>query len=134
MAHQRREAKGTSTSGPSAPSDGATALAGSCCRADDESTEHEEEVRTVDASIALLVTVVWLVIAGALLQAPDALDDGWGRVHRLPAPTQATLWVVFLPWMSALWLWHRRLPFAVRALLVLVLAVATIAPTVLLLA
>lgn len=65
--------------------------------------------------ISALVT---LAFGYALITDPSRLTDAWMVVRSLPLVIQIALWLIFLPWMAALWAWSLPLDSWMRALIV----------------
>lgn len=55
-----------------------------------------------------------------LVTDPGRLNETWVWTRSLPLWVQAIVWLLFLPWMIALWIW--TLPWAMPIRLVLVVA------------
>ena len=68
--------------------------------------------------ISALVT---LAFGYALIADPSRLTDAWVWVRSLPLVVQIVLWLIFLPWMAALWVWTLPLTLWVRVLIVVVI-------------
>lgn len=65
-----------------------------------------------------LSTAATAAFAFYLLSDPTRLDDMWMWSRSLPLAVQAVVWLLFLPWMIALWIWSMPWAFAVRIVLV----------------
>ncbi|MHB1342452.1 MAG: hypothetical protein ACYC77_11110 [Coriobacteriia bacterium] len=61
------------------------------------------------------------VFAYYLITEPGRLTQLWAWVRSLPLIVQGVIWLLFLPWMIALWVW--TLPWALPVRLVLVAGV-----------
>ena len=66
-----------------------------------------------------LSTAATIAFAYYLFTNPSMLNDAWSWVRQLPLVIQLVMWLLFLPWMIALWIWVQ--PWAIFIRLVLVL-------------
>lgn len=73
-----------------------------------------------------VVLTLWAAFGALLVVAPGQLDDLWHATRGLWLPIQALAWLVFLPWVLALWIWQASWPLALRLVLVSGLGIATI--------
>jgi hypothetical protein len=64
--------------------------------------------------------VVSIAFGYYLLSDPGKLTEVWEWVRSLPLLVQGVIWLLFLPWMIALWVW--TLPWATWLRLTIVLA------------
>jgi hypothetical protein len=69
---------------------------------------------------------VWLAFGGALLLSREALDGAWHFFRHQSRVVQGLEAVLLLPWVVALAVWESRWALAVRVVLVVGLAWATI--------
>ena len=74
---------------------------------------------------AAFILVGWAVFAYLLLAAPGGLPAAWDRVRALPLLVQLLMWLLFLPWMVALWISQTSWAPALRVLLIAGLVLAT---------
>ena len=65
---------------------------------------------------------LWLGFAIALVRAPSRVDDAWRRLRSMPLPVQALVWLLLLPVVAGVWVWHTSWPHAARLALVACLA------------
>jgi hypothetical protein len=72
------------------------------------------------------VLVLWLAFGGALLLRREALDGAWHSFQQQPRVVQGLEAVLLLPWVVALAVWESKWALAVRVVLVVGLAWATI--------
>jgi hypothetical protein len=72
------------------------------------------------------VLVLWLVFGGALLLRREALDGAWHSFQHQPRVVQGLEAVLLLPWVVALAVWESKWALALRVVLVVGLAWATI--------
>jgi hypothetical protein len=73
------------------------------------------------ASSGILVAVfavLWAAFAIAVVRDRPALDRAWLRFRRWPLLAQGVAWLLFLPVVAGLWVWHRGWPAAARFLLI----------------
>jgi hypothetical protein len=78
------------------------------------------------ASTGLLFVVfalLWAAFGVAIVLSQGSLDSAWAWVRGLPLVLQGLAWLLLLPIMAALWVWQSSWPLAVRATLVVGLAV-----------
>jgi hypothetical protein len=76
--------------------------------------------------VFVAVVALWLAFAVTLIADPGRLDDLWGAIQGLWLPVRAVVWLVFLPWVGALWVWQWPWPLALRLLVVSGLGLATL--------
>ncbi|MDH4139528.1 MAG: hypothetical protein OEV43_03050 [Coriobacteriia bacterium] len=62
--------------------------------------------------------MVSAVFSYYLIADPGRLTEAWEWIRSLPLLAQVVLWLLFLPWMAALWVWN--MPWALGIRLVLV--------------
>lgn len=72
-----------------------------------------------------LSTAATAAFAYYLFTDPARLTDLWQWSRALPLVIQAVIWLLFLPWMIALWIWTSPLAFAIRIVLVVAMLVFT---------
>jgi hypothetical protein len=65
-----------------------------------------------------LSTVATLAFAYYLITNPSVLNDAWVWIRQLPLVVQLLAWLLFLPWMFALWVWTQPWAVAIRLVLV----------------
>jgi hypothetical protein len=66
-------------------------------------------------AIAMFV-LLWLGFALALIVNPGWLDQIWSWARALPLVARVIVWLVFLPVMTALWIWQAAWPAILRLL------------------
>lgn len=66
-----------------------------------------------------LSTAIGVAFAYYLFADPTRLTMVWEWTRSLPLLVQLVVWLLFLPWMAALWIW--TLPWAVPVKMVLVI-------------
>jgi len=69
----------------------------------------------------VLSFVISLAFGYYLLSDPGRLTEAWEWIRSLNIFVQGVVWLLFLPWMIALWIW--TLPWALPLRVVLVAAV-----------
>jgi hypothetical protein len=75
---------------------------------------------------AAFILAGWAVFLYLLLAAPGGLPAAWDWVRSLPLLLQLVMWLLFLPWMAALWISQTSWPLVLRVLLIAGLALATL--------
>ena len=73
------------------------------------------------ASSGILVAVfavMWAVFAVTMVRERPALDRAWLRFRRWPLLAQGLAWLLFLPVVAGLWVWHRGWPAVARCVLI----------------
>lgn len=68
-----------------------------------------------------LGAAVSAMFAYYLITDPGRLSEAWAWTRSLPWWAQGLIWLLFLPWMIALWVW--TLPWAMPVRLVLVIGI-----------
>lgn len=76
-------------------------------------------------SVAVVV-MLWVAFAVAVGAAPNALTQVWAFVDGLPLVAKMVVWVVGLPWMVGIAVWHGPGPDPVRLGLLAGLALASV--------
>lgn len=93
--------------------------------------DNATTARTAAASSTLLVSgimfgisaLVTLAFGCALIADPSRLVAAWVFARNLPLLVQIVLWLIFLPWMVALWVWSLPLATGVRVAIVVIILV-----------
>ncbi len=70
--------------------------------------------------------VLWLGFIAGLAVRPEMLNTTWLSLRGLPLIIQALVWLLALPVVLGLWIWQMSWPSAIRLILVLGLAWATL--------
>lgn len=73
----------------------------------------------VTVAFAIFIVIGWLVIAYLAFLTPGGLQGAWEAVRNLNIIIQILMWLLFLPWMIALWIFNTGLPLWVRLLIIL---------------
>jgi len=60
----------------------------------------------VSGAMFVVSVLATLAFGYALVADRSWLTRAWVRIRRLPLVVQGVLWLVFLPWMAALWAWR----------------------------
>jgi hypothetical protein len=69
--------------------------------------------------VFILFTALWIGFAWALISSQGSLDAAWQWIRGLPLILQGVVWLLFLPVVAGLWIWHTDWAFVVRLMLVL---------------
>jgi hypothetical protein len=72
--------------------------------------------------VFLLFTFLWLAFIAALLYRRETLSNLWQSIRSRHLLVQLALWLLFLPVMLGLWIWHTAWPLWLRLVLVAGLA------------
>lgn len=72
--------------------------------------------------LVLVYGFVWAAVGAGLLLSQTTVTEAWTVIGSQNLVVQAMLWLLFLPVMAGLWVWHTDWPVLVRALLVVGLA------------
>lgn len=79
------------------------------------------------APIAFVAFVVlWGAFAVALVFAQGSLDAAWDWIRSLPLMIQLVVWLLFLPVVAGLWVWHTDWSLILRVAAVAGLAIVTL--------
>lgn len=70
--------------------------------------------------------VAWAAFAYGVLASQGSLDAAWTWINGLPLLLRVVVWLLLLPVALGLWIWHADWALAVRLVLVLGLAIATL--------
>ncbi len=82
---------------------------------------------TVVSLIAFpLLALAWLGVVLLILRDPSHQETPWRVFRRLPLVVQAIAWVLALPVVLGIWIWHTRWPFVARVILVAGLALVSL--------
>lgn len=73
-----------------------------------------------------IVILLWLAYVGIWIFSSGLLSDTWRWIQALPTVWEVIVWIVFLPWVVSLWIWHSSWPLWARILVIIVIAIATI--------
>jgi hypothetical protein len=77
-------------------------------------------------SLGGVIWFVWMVgmwIGFFVLLFANQLDALWRWITQLPIVVEIVMWVAFLPWMLATWVWTGDWPALLRATLVAIFAI-----------
>jgi hypothetical protein len=69
--------------------------------------------------------VIWIVFALMWIFEPSALGGLYQGIHGLPLWLEVITWLVFLPWVFALWIWQTSLALWLRIALIFIVAMFT---------
>jgi len=72
----------------------------------------------VSAFMFALSVLVSLAFGYYLVTDPTRLADAWVTVRSLHFVFQIVLWLIFLPWMLALWVWSLPLAYGLKVVIV----------------
>jgi hypothetical protein len=72
------------------------------------------------------VPALWIAFAVLWIFTPSTLGHIQHWIASIPLAAEVILWIVFLPWVGSLWIWHSSLALWLRILLIVVIALATI--------
>jgi hypothetical protein len=64
----------------------------------------------------------WLAFGIALVRTPLLVDDAWRRLRSLPLLVQGLVWLLLLPVVAGVCVWHTSWPQAARLAIVACLA------------
>ena len=70
--------------------------------------------------------LLWIVFAVCLIFSQETLDSVWHWLGALPLVAQVILWVLFLPLVVGLWIWHADWPLWLRLILILMVAIGNV--------
>lgn len=79
------------------------------------------------APLAGVFLILWIAFAVALVFSPETLDSVWHWLGTVPLVGRVLLWVLFLPLVVGLWIWHADWPLWVRLILITMVAIGNIA-------
>jgi hypothetical protein len=81
----------------------------------------------VAAPLAFVVfLLLWAGFALGLLVSQGSLDSAWSWITSLPLILQAVVWLLLLPVVFGLWVWHTDWVLALRLVVIVGVAVATL--------
>lgn len=69
--------------------------------------------------VFLLFTALWVAFAYALIASQGSLDAAWRWITGQHLIVQGVVWLLFLPVVAGLWVWHTDWALLVRLVLVL---------------
>ena len=70
----------------------------------------------------IVMVGLWGAFVALAFSSPGTLNSIWHWAGGLALPFQIVVWVLFLPWMIGLLVWHTDWSFAARMAVILVLA------------
>jgi hypothetical protein len=82
--------------------------------------------RVFNVFVWLLFTLLWAGFVVVLLSSQSTLGDLWHATRDLPLVLQGVIWLLFLPLMAGLWVWHTTWPLLARLVLTASLALANV--------
>ena len=68
--------------------------------------------------VFVLFTALWVGFAWALIASQGSLDAAWSWIRSLPLILQGVVWLLFLPVVAGLWVWHTDWALVIRLVLV----------------
>ncbi|HEX6128469.1 MAG TPA: hypothetical protein VF071_05530 [Candidatus Limnocylindria bacterium] len=68
--------------------------------------------------VFVLFTALWVGFAWALIASQGSLEAAWQWIRGLPLILQGVVWLLFLPVVAGLWIWHTDWAVVVRLVLV----------------
>ena len=68
--------------------------------------------------LLLVFGALWIAFGVALVRRPARIDATWRHLRALPLVVQAIAWVLFLPVLAGIAIWHTGWPQLVRVVLV----------------
>jgi hypothetical protein len=72
------------------------------------------------------VPALWIAFAALWIFTPSTLGHIQHWIATIPLGFEVVLWIVFLPWVGSLWIWHSSLALWLRILIIVIIAFATI--------
>ncbi|MGI5939272.1 MAG: hypothetical protein ACOX8V_01005 [Thermoleophilia bacterium] len=75
---------------------------------------------------SFLVTLLWVAFAALWIFSQNTLNYVFDWIQGLSLVAEIIVWILFLPWVAALWIWHADWPFWLRLILIFGIALATI--------
>ena len=82
----------------------------------DSSSWSDAATRVLSIYAIVIFAILWVGFAVALVVNPEWLDLLWDWVRGLPLVVEIIVWVLLLPIMGGLWIWHSSWPVLVRVL------------------
>jgi hypothetical protein len=73
-----------------------------------------------------IVVGLWLAFGVTLLIDSGRVDALWDRLRDWPLVVEGVVWLLFLPWVVAIWVWQSGWPLVARLAVDAGLAVATL--------
>lgn len=70
----------------------------------------------------VIFAVLWAAFAVGLIASQGSIDAAWDWIRGLPLLLQGVVWLLFLPVVLGLWIWHTSWPLVLRMVLVIGLA------------
>lgn len=68
--------------------------------------------------VFLLFAALWVGFAYALIASQGSLNAAWDWITRQHVVVQGVVWLLFLPVVAGLWIWHTDWALVVRLVLV----------------
>ena len=82
--------------------------------------------RIINLAAFAVLTLLWLIFAIALVFNRELLASAWQTLRGWPLVMQVIVWLLTLPVTLGLWIWQTAWPLALRLVLILGLAWATV--------
>jgi hypothetical protein len=73
----------------------------------------------------LIFAALWLAVIAGLLLDQELVSEVWSTIGTWPLPVQLLAWLLFLPVMAGLWVWHTDWALLIRVVVLVALAVGT---------
>lgn len=71
------------------------------------------------------ISLLWLAFAGLWIFTSETLGHIFNWIQGIPLALEIVVWVVFLPWVGSLWIWHSSWSLGLKIVVILVIAVVT---------
>ncbi len=88
-------------------------------------TTKPDTTRLVNILVFIAAVLLWAAFA-VLILLQGYLAGLWQSFQAQPWPLQALEWVLFLPWLLAVWIWQTDWTLWLRLPLVVAIAAATV--------
>jgi hypothetical protein len=76
--------------------------------------------------LGLPVTGLWIAFAVQWIVTPATLGHVQHWISVLPLVLEIIIWIIFLPWVGALWIWHSHLTLGLKIFVIVIIAAVTI--------
>lgn len=85
-------------------------------------TTNKRRARPMETAFNIFVftlfTALWIAFAWALIASQGSLEAAWQWIRGLPLILQGVVWLLFLPVVLGLWIWHTDWALVWRLVLV----------------
>jgi hypothetical protein len=72
------------------------------------------------------ISALWIAFACLWVFSSETLGHVFTWIQGLPLVLEIIVWIVFLPWVGSLWIWHSSWALGLKILVIVVIALVTL--------